>query len=108
LQALRRHAPADPLAAPGQADLTWLIDFDRLAAGLTPLAGAIAPQGAFLTRLGIGQRAAQLAAARPDAADAVADALERLTAGDRMGTLFKVLAAWPEGQPAPPGFEETA
>ncbi len=108
LQALRRHAPADPLTAPGQADLTWLIDFDRLAAGLAPLASAIAPQGAFLARLGIGERAAQLAAARPDAADGVADALERLTAADGMGTLFKALAAWPEGQPAPPGFEETA
>jgi SAM-dependent MidA family methyltransferase len=112
LQALRGHAPADPLEAPGQADLTWLIDFDRLAAGLAPLASAIAPQGAFLARLGIGERAAQLAAARPDAAEAIADALERLTAADQMGTLFKALAAWPEGQPAPPGFdlgfEETA
>jgi SAM-dependent MidA family methyltransferase len=108
LQALRGHAPADPLDAPGQADLTWLIDFDRLAAGLAPLATATAPQGAYLTRLGIGRRAAQLAAARPGEAGAVADALERLTAADRMGTLFKALAAWPAGQPAPPGFEETA
>jgi hypothetical protein len=24
-----------------------------------------------------------------------------------MGTLFKALAAWPAGQPRPPGFEET-
>ena len=108
LQALRRHAPADPLAAPGHADLTWLIDFDRLAAGLAPLATAIAPQGAFLGRLGIGARAARLAAARPDEAETIADALERLTAADQMGTLFKALAAWPEGHPAPPGFEETA
>ncbi len=112
LQALRGHAPADPLDAPGQADLTWLIDFDRLAAGLAPLATATAPQGAFLARLGIGQRAAQLAAARPGEAEAIAEALERLTAGDRMGTLFKALAAWPAGQPMPPGFdrgfEETA
>jgi SAM-dependent MidA family methyltransferase len=107
LQALRGHAPADPLEAPGQADLTWLIDFDRLAEGLAPLATACAPQGAFLARLGIGRRAAQLAAARPKEAGAIADALERLTAADQMGTLFKALAAWPEGQPAPPGFEDT-
>jgi len=106
LQALRAHAPADPLEAPGEADLTWLIDFDRLAAGLAPLASACAPQGAFLGRLGIGRRAAQLAAAQPGAADAVADALERLTAPAQMGTLFKALAAWPAGQPVPPGFEE--
>ena len=113
LQALRRHAPADPLEAPGKADLTWLIDFDRLAKGLAPLTTACAPQGAFLTRLGIGQRAAALAAAlaagRPGeagaiAADDIAGALERLTAGDQMGNLFKAMAAWPEGQPAPPGF----
>ncbi|MHA1528057.1 MAG: class I SAM-dependent methyltransferase [Alphaproteobacteria bacterium] len=108
LQALRRHAPADPLAAPGQADLTWLIDFDHLALGLAPLATAIAPQGAFLGRLGIGERAAQLAATSPGEAETIADALERLTAADQMGTLFKALAAWPEGQPAPPGFEEIA
>jgi SAM-dependent MidA family methyltransferase len=62
----------------------------------------------LLARLGIGARAAQLAAARPGEADAVADALERLTAADQMGTLFKALAAWPAGQPTPPGFEETA
>jgi len=104
LQALRHHAPADPLENPGQADLTWLIDFDRLAEGLAPLANACAPQGAFLARLGIGARAAGLAAARPGQADAIADALERLTGADQMGTLFKALAAWPAGQPAPPGF----
>ncbi len=113
LQALRRHAPTDPLDTPGEADLTWLIDFDGLAAQLKPLATASAPQGAFLARLGIGQRAAALAAARPDeagaiAANEVAGALERLTGADQMGTLFKALAAWPESQPTPPGFEETA
>ncbi len=81
---------------------------DRVAEGLAPLTTATAPQGAFLARLGIGQRAAQLAAARPGEAGAIADALERLTAADQMGTLFKALAAWPEGRPAPPGFEDTA
>lgn len=107
LQALRAQAPADPLEAPGEADLTWLIDFDRLAEELAPLATAAAPQGAFLTRLGIGRRAERLAAARPGEAGAIADALERLTAAGQMGTLFKALAAWPAGQARPPGFEET-
>jgi len=107
LQALRRHAPADPLEAPGEADLTWLIDFDRLAQTLAPLATARAPQGAFLARLGIGQRAARLAAVRPGEAEAIADALERLTAPGQMGTLFRTLAAWAPGQPPPPGFGET-
>jgi SAM-dependent MidA family methyltransferase len=107
LQALRRHAPADPLERPGGADLTWLIDFDRLAHALAPLTTACQTQGAFLARLGIGRRAAGLAAARPDEAEIIADALERLTAADQMGTLFKALAAWPAGQPAPPAFQET-
>lgn len=104
LQALRRHAPADPLAAPGETDLTWLVDFDHLAAQLRPLTTATASQGAFLARLGIGQRAAALATAQPDQADAIADALERLTDADQMGTLFKALAAWPPGQSTPPGI----
>ena len=106
LQALRRHAPADPLERPGAADLTWLVDFDRLAASLAPLHTACTRQGSFRAGLGIGQRAAGLAAARPAEADAVADALERLTADGQMGTLFKALVAWPAGKPTPPGFGE--
>ncbi len=108
LQAVRGHARADPLEAPGEADLTWLIDFDRLGGALAPLETACTRQGAFLTRLGIGARAAALARARPGAADGIAEALERLTAADEMGTLFNVLAAWPSGQPTPQGFEESA
>lgn len=107
LQAVRGHARADPLEAPGEADLTWLIDFDWLGGALRPLETACTTQGAFLTRLGIGARAAALAKARPDATDSVADALDRLTAAEEMGTLFNVLAAWPPGQPPPPGFAES-
>ncbi len=78
-----------------------------MAHALDPLAAACTSQADFLTALGIGQRAASLAEARPDQADAIADALERLTGADQMGRLFKVLAAWPQGAPMPPGFEET-
>ncbi|HUS56311.1 MAG TPA: SAM-dependent methyltransferase [Thermohalobaculum sp.] len=106
LQAQHHHAPADPLERPGAADLTWLVDFDRLATSLAPLKTACTHQGAFLAALGIGQRAAELASARPSEADAVADALERLTAASQMGTLFMALAAWPAGQQKPPGFGE--
>ncbi len=104
LQAVRAHARADPLAAPGETDLTWLVDFPRLAACFEGLATWHAEQGAFLARLGIGARAEALARAAPDRAGAVADALERLTAPEGMGTLFRVLAALPEGRPPPPGF----
>lgn len=113
LQAVRRHAPADALAAPGAADLTWLVDFDALARGLAGRGArgaqvALTTQGAFLARMGIGQRATALARGRPDRADAIADALERLTGADAMGTLFKVAGAISPGLPAPPGFEDAA
>lgn len=105
LQALRRHAPADPLAAPGEADLTWLIDFDWAAAALSGPGRVtqVTDQAAFLAAMGIGARAAALARARPEAAESLADALDRLTAPGQMGTLFQVLAATPPGLD-PPGF----
>ena len=53
MQALRAHAPADPLDAPGAADLTAHVDFDALAAAAALAAHAFATQGEFLTRLGI-------------------------------------------------------
>ena len=110
LQAVRAHARTDPLDCPGEADLTWLIDFDALARALAADGATvrIAEQRAFLARLGIGQRAAALARARPEQADAIADALERLTGRDAMGTLFKAAAAVSPGLPPPPGFEEDA
>ncbi|HUF57684.1 MAG TPA: SAM-dependent methyltransferase [Thermohalobaculum sp.] len=107
LQAVRGHARAEPLAEPGEADLTWLPDFDWLGRAFAPLATATTTQGAFLRRLGIGARAEALARAAPDSAGTVADALERL-AGPGMGDSFRVLAAWPDGAPAPPGFEDVA
>jgi len=108
LQAVRRHERVDPLESPGEADLTALVDFDALAGWLSPLAVHVADQGTFLARQGIGLRAAALAKARPEAAAGVADALERLTAADAMGRLFKVAAALPPGAPVPPGFAEAA
>ncbi|MEO0427072.1 MAG: SAM-dependent methyltransferase [Pseudomonadota bacterium] len=110
LQAIRSHARADPLAAPGTADLTWLPDFDRLAgvaAAAAPVSVSLAEQGAFLAALGIGQRAATLARSAPGEADAIADALDRLCGPDAMGKRFNVLAISPEGS-QPPGFPACA
>ncbi|MGF1658530.1 MAG: class I SAM-dependent methyltransferase [Rubrimonas sp.] len=107
LQAVARHRAVDPLASPGEADLTAHVDFGALAAALGA-AGAtvrgLISQGAFLEALGIGARAQALARARPDRAGDVAQARRRLTDPAQMGTLFKVLAATGPGQPAPPGF----
>lgn len=106
LQALRKHEHVPPLHAPGECDLTWLIDFDRSRHLLDAhTATGLTSQGAFLAAMGIGPRAQSLAQAAPQNADAIADALERLTTPDQMGTLFKVLAAVSPGLPPPPGFE---
>ncbi|GIX12722.1 MAG: ATP synthase subunit beta [Paracoccaceae bacterium] len=115
-QAVSGHGFADPLERPGEADLTAHVQFGALAMaaadGAAAAGGRVAAgfreQGAWLVALGIGQRAAALARARPDAADAIADALERLTHPDQMGTLFKVLALTRAGDPAPPGLAEAA
>lgn len=107
LQALRGHAPADPLSAPGTADLTAHVRFRALAEAAAPArTWGPAPQGAFLGRLGVAARAARLAAGRPpEVAEALAGQLRRLTDPAEMGTLFRVLAALPRGAPPPPGFE---
>jgi SAM-dependent MidA family methyltransferase len=108
LQAVRRHEPVDPLADPGTADLTAHVDFQALAAVARAAGGAVhgpVPQGMFLRRLGLGQRAAMLAAANPRQAQAHLAAANRLTAQEAMGLLFQALSITPPGFPIPPGFE---
>ncbi|TVQ52019.1 MAG: class I SAM-dependent methyltransferase [Rhodobacteraceae bacterium] len=107
LQAVARHAAADPLAAPGEVDLTAHVDFGALAVVLAAAGASVAPlatQGALLGRLGIETRAAALARANPARAAAVIAAARRLTDPAAMGTLFKALAATGPGRPPPPGF----
>ncbi len=107
LQALRNGRPADPLADPGQADLTAHVDFAALAHA-AHAAGARAwgpvPQGAFLAALGLQQRTARLAAANPAHAAAILLASDRLAAPARMGMLFKALCITQVGATPPPGF----
>ncbi|HEY0920281.1 class I SAM-dependent methyltransferase [Devosia sp.] len=106
LQAVRRHAYADPLDAPGQADLSAHVDFGALATAATDaglIAQPLATQGDFLRRLGIGERARMLADANPGEAATIAAALERLTGAEQMGRLFKVFCATSPGL-VPAGF----
>lgn len=103
LQALRAHAYDDPLAHPGEADLTAHVDFEALTGN--GLAHAYTTQGEFLLRLGITQRADRLARGLTGAAlDSHLAALARLTGPQEMGSLFKVLALTRAGAPLPPGF----
>jgi NADH dehydrogenase [ubiquinone] 1 alpha subcomplex assembly factor 7 len=109
LQAVRAHAFADPLAAPGEADLTAHVRFRALAGAAGPGLRVSGParQGSFLRRLGIEVRAERLAR-RADAAAraAVAAQLRRLTGPAEMGNLFRVMALTPQASPPPPGFAD--
>ncbi len=108
LQAVNAHLFADPLANPGEQDLTAHVDFEALADSAQADGAAvtsIANQGAFLTKLGIVQRAESLSRANPDRADEVASALTRLTDPAAMGDLFKVIAIHSTDWPTPAGFE---
>ena len=104
LQAVRAHRRVDPFEAPGEVDLTAHVDFASLVP-MVPARGArwlgTVGQGAWLTALGIEQRADALAEFAPQHRDALRSAKERLIAPEQMGELFKVfgMAApdWPDG-----------
>ncbi|WBU52517.1 class I SAM-dependent methyltransferase [Paracoccus sp. SCSIO 75233] len=102
-QALSQHRPVDPLAAPGEADLTAHVDFAPLAAAAVQAGCEVGftNQGQLLQTLGIAARAEKLAAAGDKGALIAA---RRLTDADEMGELFRVLAIWPRGAEAPAGF----
>ncbi|MGP6087719.1 class I SAM-dependent methyltransferase [Antarctobacter jejuensis] len=107
LQALKGHSPVDPLQTPGAADLTAHVDFEPIARGAAPATYTLlTPQGVFLERLGITQRAQALARGLSgEALDSHIAAHRRLTHPDEMGSLFKTLALLPRGAPPPPGLE---
>ncbi len=101
LQAVFRHAYADPFEAPGERDLTAHVNFSALAATAqgVRVSGPV-PQGAWLDAMGLPLRAAALARAAPGRTEEIEAARLRLSAPAQMGRLFKVLALsaidWPE------------
>lgn len=107
LQAVSQHEKVDPLAAPGEADLTAHVNFGHVAkladdAGLQ-VHGPIT-QGQFLRALGIEMRADALSKANPQHAQRLARELNRLTHPDQMGALFKVICLSSPNLPPPAGF----
>ncbi|MGA8170244.1 MAG: SAM-dependent methyltransferase [Methylocystis sp.] len=112
LQAVAGHAYVDPLAAPGEADLTTHVDFAALARAAVSRGAKVqgpVTQGSFLTSLGIERRAETLrgkATARQRAD--IDSALARLVGiGDpreHMGELFKAMAVMHPDMPDMPGF----
>ncbi len=108
LQAVKDHDFHDPLAAPGEADLTAHVDFAAFGRAATGAGARIlgpVDQGPFLEGLGIGVRTEALLAAEPPQDREIEAALARLTSEDAMGRLFKVMALVSPGLAPPPGFE---
>jgi NADH dehydrogenase [ubiquinone] 1 alpha subcomplex assembly factor 7 len=106
LQAVRNHAFADPLDAPGEADVTAHVDFAAFARAASAChASAVVAQGSWLENLGIGPRAAALAARNPGHTEAIAAARRRLCDEAEMGRLFKVIALRAPHWPAVPGLD---
>lgn len=107
LQALKSHRSVDPLDTPGEADLTTHVDFEAIALAAAPAKySRLTPQGVFLERLGITQRAQALAARLDgEALNSHIAAHRRLTHPEEMGDLFKVIGITPDGCPPPPGLE---
>jgi NADH dehydrogenase [ubiquinone] 1 alpha subcomplex assembly factor 7 len=106
LQAVKDHAFADPLEAPGETDLSAHVNFGVLAEAARAAGLATAPlaeQGEWLLRIGLGERARALAKSNPAEAHNIARAVERLTSPEQMGKLFKVLCAHSPGL-RPAGF----
>jgi NADH dehydrogenase [ubiquinone] 1 alpha subcomplex assembly factor 7 len=110
LQAVRQHRSVDPLADPGEADLTTQVNFRRIAM-VAAQAGACVhgpePQGAWLASLGLHQRAESLkAGGTPAQREAIDEAVTRLTLMSErgMGELFKVMALSHPSLPALPGL----
>ncbi len=109
LQAVRAHSNADPLEAPGAADLTAHVDFEALARGAAAAGLRVwgpLRQAAFLLSLGLAERCEALVkAASPDQARLVESGARRLVDPAQMGALFKVIALTSQQSPAPPAFE---
>lgn len=108
-QAVADHRPADPLASPGEADLTAHVDFAALA-GAVAEAGAIPrellTQAQFLAAMGIVPRAKTLSRTNPHLSESITADLQRLTGREQMGALFKVLCFTSPGV-APYPFGDT-
>jgi len=110
LQAVRDHLFADPLVAPGEADMTAHVDFQALGHTFEAMGASVfgpIEQAMFLERLGIGTRAQTLKANAARAkAHEIDAAMARLTGSGRtgMGALFKAMAVAHRSVGTPPGF----
>jgi NADH dehydrogenase [ubiquinone] 1 alpha subcomplex assembly factor 7 len=108
LQALKAHTKVDPLAHPGEADLTAHVDFELLQK-VVPRYGAevmgLQTQGEWLRQMGIDTRLEALQRRNPAEAAKLRRQRDRLVRDDQMGVLFKVLGVCGRRWPMGVGFE---
>jgi NADH dehydrogenase [ubiquinone] 1 alpha subcomplex assembly factor 7 len=108
LQAVKDHHFANPFENPGEHDLTAHVNFIELAnlARMRDLrvSGPV-EQGHWLLAIGIDARAAALIVGKPEAAEDIKAARDRLVEASEMGSLFKVLAVTSPDWPVPEGTD---
>jgi NADH dehydrogenase [ubiquinone] 1 alpha subcomplex assembly factor 7 len=107
LQAVRAHRYDDPLAAPGEADLTAQVDFTAFAEAVRACGlycDGPATQAEFLGGLGIVERASRLMAANPAKAATIEADIARLMAPGGMGTRFSVIGVRTPSVPPMPAL----
>jgi SAM-dependent MidA family methyltransferase len=110
LQALHAHRMVDPLADPGESDITAHVDFAAMARSARATGAAVygpIDQGDFLRLLGIDVRARTLAERAPERADEFEQARRRLVGKGEgeMGALFKAMVVANRSVAPPPGFQ---
>ena len=109
LQAIRAHGFTNVLESPGESDLTSHVDFEALGAAVAD-GGAVVhgplTQGAFLSAMGLAERAEVLKRNDASAAADIDAAAARLAAESQMGQLFKVIVATSPDLPPPYPFQD--
>ncbi len=108
LQAIRAHEKVDPLAHPGEADLTAHVDFELLKT-ISEREGAdvmgLTMQADWLRNMGIDVRHEALQRKNPAEVDKLNRQYNRLMDDGQMGMLFKVLGICGRRWPIGAGFD---
>ena len=107
LQALSNHKVVSPLESPGEVDVTAHVDFEAVYEAVPPaISSQLTPQGVFLERLGLTQRAKVLAKKlEGKALESHVAAHRRLSHPDEMGNLFKVIGIASQADHLPAGLD---
>ena len=107
LQAVRNHVSEHPLTSPGEADLSFAVDFQAFqhcAEALSLQVDGPISQAQFLGQLGITERASRLMAANPRRTNDIESGIARLLAIPGMGNRFLAIGLRSAKLEPLPGF----